>query len=110
MAKETTAPAEADGARALTAAQLVEKRRKLAKDVITQATALHTAQTVLNAQLQQAQDAGLVFVDTDFADVVGLQHLDAATFNAMGSVVTAVNATLAANNRALWQALAKMIA
>jgi hypothetical protein len=86
-----------------------EKRRKLAKDVVTQATQLANAERTLIDKLEEATDAGLVFVDTDF-EVDGLRHLDAATFNAIAGVITAVNTTLSANNRAHWKTLLKMIA
>ena len=87
-----------------------EKRRKLARDVITQATALANAQRTLLEQLDEATMAGLVFVDADFAGIAGLQHLDATSFNAIGSVITAVDGTLKANSQAHWRTLLKMIA
>lgn len=86
------------------------KRRALAKKVVTQATLLADAERELKKQLEEATRAGLVFIDADFDGQVGLQHLDATSFNAISGVITAVDTTLSANNNAHWATLLKMIA
>ena len=47
-------------------ADQTEKRRELARRAVTHATLLANAERELTKLLQEATDAGLVFVDTDF--------------------------------------------
>lgn len=67
----------------------VEKRQKLAGQIIEQVSFLMQARENLVALRKQYADAGLDFTDSDFTGVSGLQHLDAA---AMGNVLSSVDA------------------
>jgi hypothetical protein len=86
------------------------KKQKLARDAVHQVTQFAHAHRILIDLLDEVQQSGVVFVDADFDGVVGLQHLDAATFNAIGASITAIQATLQANSAAHWKAYLKLIA
>lgn len=87
-----------------------EKRQKLARDTITQVTAFYRSHEALIDLLDQVVASGVTFVDADFDGVAGLKHLDAATFNAIGASITAVEGLLRANSAAHWKAYGKLIA
>lgn len=87
-----------------------EKRRKLAKDTITQVTAFYKSHEALIDLLDQVTAAGVTFVDADFDGQPGLQHLDAGTFNAIGTSISAVETLLRANSATHWKAYGKLIA
>lgn len=59
-----------------------EKRRTLARRIVQHASGLMDVFSLLDDDLRQANKAGVVFADTDFADIAGLAHLDAATVTA----------------------------
>jgi GAF domain-containing protein len=76
------------------AADQQEKRRTLAKNVVTQATIFIDSHGELQQALAEATDAGLTFTDADFAGQPNLTHLDAATFNAIAAVITAMESAM----------------
>lgn len=86
-----------------------DKRRKLARDAITQVTAFVNAHQNLMDLLDQVTSTGVTFVDADFTDQAGLRHLDAATFNAIGVPINAVEGLLRANSAAHWKAYTKLM-
>jgi hypothetical protein len=89
-----------------------EKKRTLAKNTVTQVTALLNAHRALVDILEEATMSGMMFVDTDF-EVDGLRHLDAVTFNALGTpnggAIGAIDTVLRANNAAHFKTFAKVI-
>lgn len=85
------------------------KRQKLARDAVTQVTAFVNAHQTLMDLLDQVASTGVVFVDSDFT-IDGLRHLDAATFNAIGTPINAVETLLRASSAAHWKAYTKLIA
>jgi hypothetical protein len=87
-----------------------DKKRKIARDTITQVTAFVAAHSELIDLLDMVTNAGVTFVDADFTDQLGLKHLDAATFNAIAASITAIQTTLQANSAAHWKAYLKLIA
>jgi hypothetical protein len=62
-----------------------EKRRDAARDLITQADLLMRSVYALRELAETIQSAGLTFVDDDFENQPGLEHVDA---NALTNVIS----------------------
>lgn len=65
------------------AADQTEKRRNLARRLVSASTTLMQIVAELDACADEYTSAGLTFVDGDFTDIPGLEHLDAAKITAV---------------------------
>lgn len=83
------------------AVDLIEKRRNLARDLVSLGPAFMDVLYAMDALRKKRNDADgsdapIEFLDTDFEGVEGLKHLDAARVNAAFAAIPTIVTAMAA--------------